>query len=100
MKYFGLIDGNLTVCPNAFSKEIRKKKFNVKCRSCEFSSQLVKQYDQDTSFLKGSKLHIAFLLQSIGTKQMSFQKNFFYKNFTHEYWLQIVLQMICDIGTI
>ena len=39
-------------------------------------------------------------MQSIGTKQMSFQKNFFYKIFTHEYWLQIVLQMICDIDTI
>ena len=29
-------------------------------RSCEISSQLVKQYDQDASFSKGSKLHIAF----------------------------------------
>ena len=29
-------------------------------RPCEISSQLVKQYDEDTSFSKGSKLHIAF----------------------------------------
>ena len=29
-------------------------------RSCEISSQLVKQYDQDASFSKGSKLYIAF----------------------------------------
>ena len=28
--------------------------------SCEISSQLVKQYDQDTSFSNGYKLHIAF----------------------------------------
>ena len=29
-------------------------------RSCEISSQLVKQYDLDSSFSKGSKLYIAF----------------------------------------
>ena len=39
-------------------------------RSCEISSQLVKQYDKDTSFSKGSKLHIAFFSEKkreIGT---------------------------------
>ena len=29
-------------------------------RSCEISGQLVKQYDYDTSFSKGSKVHIAY----------------------------------------
>ena len=46
------------------------------------------------------ELTFRFLLQSIGTKQMSFQKNFFFKFFTSEYWLQIVFKTICEIDTI
>ena len=37
-------------------------------RSCEISSQLVKQYNQDTSFSKGSKPHIAFIKEDVDMK--------------------------------
>ena len=42
-------------------------------RSSEILSQLVKQYDQDTSFSKGFKLHIAF--------QTTVSKTFQYASF-------------------
>ena len=40
---------------------MQNEAIGLRGRSCVISSQLVKQYDQDTSFLKGSKLHIAFM---------------------------------------
>ena len=45
----------------------------VRGRSCVISSQLVKQYDQDTSFLKGSKLHIAFVREFVS--ELRFNEN-------------------------
>ena len=49
--------------------------------------------NQDCQKMK-QKLTFRFLLQSIATKQMNFQKNVFDKNFTYEYWLQIVLKLL------